>query len=65
MYTSIDICLAVLGGLWVGGAIGVIAGGINRSAKHATPNEVFQVPAPHREVEHEAEAEGHCPRQYH
>jgi hypothetical protein len=63
MYTSIDNCLAVLGGLWVGASLGVIAGGINRAAKHATPEQVFKVPAPHRELEQEAD--GHCPRQYH
>ncbi|WP_179742906.1 hypothetical protein [Paraburkholderia bryophila] len=63
MYTDLDLCLAVLGGMWVGGCFGVIVGGINRAAKHAEFQErrkQFRVPAAHREFEHECDA--HLPR---
>jgi hypothetical protein len=63
MYTSIDICLAVLGGFWIGACIGLVVGGLNRAAKHATPEPVFHVPAAHRENEHDAA--GNPPQQYH
>lgn len=62
MYTSIDICLAVLGAFWFGAFVGVIVGGINRAAKRAEAAQLFHVPAAHREFEHEAD--GHFPRQY-
>lgn len=60
MYTSIDICLAVLGGLWLGAAIGVIAGGMSRACKRTPEGPLFHVPDAHREFE----ADGTAPRQY-
>ncbi len=62
MYTSVDICLAVLGGLWMGASIGVIVGGINRAIKHVSEEPLFHVPHAHREFEHEAD--GQYPRYY-
>jgi hypothetical protein len=48
--------------LWLGACIGVIVGGINRSAKQqeAEQRSTFRVPAAHREFEHECDA--HYPR---
>jgi hypothetical protein len=56
MYTSLDVCLALLLGLWVGAAFGLIVGGINRSAKRSEQHGQFLVPAAHREFEHESDA---------
>lgn len=62
MYTTIDICLALLGGLYVGASFGVIVGGINRATKHSGHDELFHVPSAHREYEHSAD--GDYPRQH-
>jgi hypothetical protein len=58
MYSAIDVCLALLLGLWVGACFGVIVGGINRSAKHqeSQQRKQFRVPAADREFEHECDA---------
>ncbi|PRZ56136.1 hypothetical protein BX589_102337 [Paraburkholderia fungorum] len=56
MYTGLDLCLVLLLGIWVGGSLGLIVGGINRSAKRADETDEFCVPAAHREFEHESDA---------
>ncbi|MFM0330684.1 hypothetical protein [Paraburkholderia strydomiana] len=58
MHSDLDLCLAVLGSLWLGACLGVIIGGINRSAKQqeAAQSKQFRVPAAHREFEHECDA---------
>lgn len=56
MYTTLDLCLAVLGSLWIGASLGVIAGGMNRVAKQSDQKKQFRVPAAHREFEHECDA---------
>lgn len=58
MYTALDLCLVVLGSLWLGASLGVIAGGMARSAKQSEKSAQFRVPAAHREFEHECDA--HC-----
>ncbi|MFP3428774.1 hypothetical protein SB781_03390 [Paraburkholderia sp. SIMBA_061] len=62
MHSDLDLCLVVLGSLWLGACIGVIVGGINRSAKEqeAEQRKTFRVPVAHREFEHECDA--HYPR---
>ncbi|WP_143266803.1 hypothetical protein [Paraburkholderia caledonica] len=58
MHSDLDLCLAVLVSFWIGACLGVIIGGINRSAKQqeAAQNKQFRVPAAHREFEHECDA---------
>ncbi|WNC90918.1 hypothetical protein RI103_06095 [Paraburkholderia sp. FT54] len=56
MYTALDLCLAVLGSLWLGVSISVIVGGMNRVAKRADESSLFHVPAAHQEFEHESDA---------
>lgn len=58
MYSDLDLCLAVLGSLWIGACFGVIVGGINRGAKQSEQHKPFHVPLAHREFEHECDA--HC-----
>jgi hypothetical protein len=60
MYTDLDICLAVLGSLWIGACFGVIVGGINRSAKRTDVLVKARFPVGHAEFEHECDA--HYPR---
>lgn len=56
MHSNLDVCLALLLGLWVGAAGGVFAIGLFRGAKQSTQVETFRVPAAHREYEHECDA---------